>query len=172
MIRLLNVKITWRLLLHLHNNSTSESQSKSFLPMTFAVVDVLQDYHDYEPFSCHSHTHHSRFFHPSYVQKTTTRPSATTTITTRHQLNTNQAAKIEITAREIAVATIKNAKRTRRVITKPTAQVPRDRQAASFHRSARKAGIIRQAWTTSHWQQELSGQIIKVNFTLPFLLSV
>lgn len=140
--------------------------------MTFTVVDVSRLFMITSLLAAIRILITIAFFLPPYLKKTTTRRSATTTITTRHQPNTNRAAKIEIIAREIAAVVIRNEKETRRAITKPTAQVPRDRRVAIFHQSARKTGIIRQAWTTSRWQQELSGPIIKVNFTLFCLPSV
>jgi 3-hydroxy-3-methylglutaryl CoA synthase len=82
----------------------------------------------------------------SASQKTTTRASTTTTI--HHQPNMKLVVKImDVILRKIAVAAIKSAKRIHRAITRQTAQVPRDQQAGSFHRSARKIGIIPRAWT-------------------------
>lgn len=82
-------------------------------------------------------------------QRTTTRLSIITTIL--HRLNMSLAAKIAIAVaiwRKIVVATIKTVKKIHRAITKQTAQVPSDQRVASFHRIARKIGIILQGWTT------------------------
>lgn len=129
--------------------------------MTFAV-DVLMLLYDYESFACHEHHHLN--FPPFRLQKTTTRPSTTTT-TIPHRPNMNLGVKIEIaaaTSRKIAVVAIKSARKIRRAITRQAAQVPRDQRAESFHRSARKTGIILQGWTS--WQREHSGKIIQVTF--------
>lgn len=114
---------------------------------------------DDESFSCH---HHERFFiifvHLAASQKTTTRPSTTTT-TTHHRPSTNLEAKI---ASLSEIAAIRNARRAHRAITKQTA-VRSVRQAATSRQSARKAGAILRASTTSPSPREHSGRITQVS---------